>query len=92
MSAAEWYGYVTDVDGDMFTAVLRREGEQDVLADFSAAECGLSGVEAGRYIVVTPDSVRWLELPVWTQEQLDAIRERARRRSRALGFDDRAAS
>lgn len=78
---AEWYGCVTAVNGDMFTADLRREGSPDLFADFSMSECGLSGLEEGDLLVVTPVRVRRLELPPWTQEQLDEIIERARERA-----------
>lgn len=76
----EWHGYVTDIAGDIFTAVLCREGEPDITADFSMSECGLAGAEPGAYLVVTPGSVRRLEMPPWTQEQIDEIRREAERR------------
>lgn len=81
----EWHGYVTDVDGDMFTAELQREGShRRYLADFNMSQCGLSGVRPGDVIVVTPESVRLLDLGTWTKEELDEIRVRARIRSRQL--------
>lgn len=75
---SEWHGWVIETDGDTFTAEIRPESGFPVLeADFSMSECGLSGIEPGHIIVVTPESVRLLELPPWTQEEIDVIRARA---------------
>ena len=82
MSEPQWCGYVTDVEGDIFTAVLRRDGHPDLLADFSMKECGLAGLKPYDDIIVTPDSVRQPDPIVWTQEQLDAIWVRARERAK----------
>lgn len=81
---SEWYGSVTDIDGDMFTAILGREGSPDLVADFSMAECGLSEIKPGDVIVVTPEAVRRLEPRAWTQEELDEILMYAREMSKTL--------
>lgn len=83
----EWHGYVTDVEGDIFTAMLRREGQPELCADFSMRECGIT-VELGHLIVVTPNSVKLLDLGVWTQEEIDAIKARAKERAQRLGFTE----
>ncbi len=86
MSKAQWYGNVTNVEGDIFTAILRRDGQPDLLADFDMKRCGLADIEPGDCIIVTPDPVLRMERPVWSKEQLDAIWVHARERSRRLGF------
>lgn len=72
-----WHGWVIEVNGGTFTADLRRDGRPDICADFSMSQCGLDGIEAGDLIIVTPDSVKRLELPPWTQEEIDDINKRA---------------
>ena len=55
MSKAQWYGNVTNVEGDIFTAILRRDGQPDLLADFDMKRCGLADIEPGDCIIVTPN-------------------------------------
>lgn len=81
---AEWHGYVSNVAGDTFTAILSREGDPGIMADFSMSECELPGITPGDLLVVTPDRVRRLELPPWTREELDDIQAQARRQAAEL--------
>lgn len=78
-----WDGSVIEVNGDIFTVDLRREGAPDMLADYSMKECGIT-VEPGDLLIVRPDSVTRRELPVWTQEDIDAIMARAEKRAALL--------
>ena len=81
----EWEGAVVEVwpDGDTFTVDLRREGDPDLLAEYSMRECGIT-VEEGDLLIVRKDSVVKRNLGRWTQEDIDAITERARVRARKL--------
>lgn len=79
----EWDGRVLEVDGDIFTAVLQREGEPELIADFSMARCGIT-VEAGDLIIVTPQQVTKRDLGVWTAAEIAGIMRRARERSQML--------
>lgn len=78
-----WDGSVVEVDGDIFTVDLRREGDPDMLADYSMKECGIT-VEPGDLLIVRPDSVTKREPRVWTQAEIDAIMARARKRAALL--------
>jgi hypothetical protein len=78
-----WDGSVVEVDGDIFTVDLRREGGPDMMADYSMKECGIT-VEPGDLLIVRPDSVTKREPRVWTREELDAIMARARKRAALL--------
>ena len=82
-AAPQWDGRVLEVDGDIFTAELCREGAPDLLADFSMAECGVT-VEPGDLLIVRPGSVAKRDLGVWTQAEIDEIMRRARKLSRRL--------
>ena len=75
-AAPQWDGRVLEVDGDIFTAELCREGAPDLLADFSMAECGVT-VEPGDLLIVLPGSVVKRDLGVWTQAEIDEIERRA---------------
>ena len=77
-STREWQGLVIEVNGDLLTVELCREGAPDLIAEYSMTECGLSGIEPGDVLAVTRDSVSKLDLGVWTEKDLDEIRERAR--------------
>lgn len=80
----EWSGRVTDIEGDLFTAILTpADGGMELLADFSMSQCGIS-VEAGDLITVTPESVTKVPPRVWSQREIDEIMARARERSRQL--------
>lgn len=83
-----WDGVVTNVwnDGDTFTTELRRDGAPDLIAEFSMRECQLADIEPGSLLIVRPGSVVKRELPVWTQEEIDDIRRRAKIRAARLGF------
>lgn len=78
-----WDGSVIEVNGDIFTVDLRREGAPDMLADYSMKECGVT-VEPGDLLIVRPDSVTKREPRVWTQAEIDAIMARARKRAALL--------
>lgn len=82
---APWDGRVTEVDGDIFTAlVIRRDGiGPELAADFSMARCGIC-VEPGDLIIVSPEGVTKRDLGVWTKEDIDAIMAGAKERSRLM--------
>ncbi len=84
-----WDGTVTDIweNGDTFTAKLHREDAPDLFAEFSMRECGIS-VEPGDLLIITADAVKKRDLGVWTQEEINDIRRRAKARYEQLGFDD----
>jgi hypothetical protein len=77
--APEWDGRVLEIDGDVFTASLQREGAPKLIADFSMAQCGIS-VELGDLLIVTPERVTKRDLGVWTEAEVAAIKRRARER------------
>ena len=79
----QWDGCVLEVNGDIFTAELCREGAPDLLVNFSMAQCGVT-VERGDRLIVRSESVIKRDLGVWTQAELDAIMHRAREQSRRL--------
>jgi hypothetical protein len=81
----EWCGRVTEVEGDIFTALLTPADHDgpELIADFSMAQCGIKP-EPGDILTVTPDRVTRVELPPWTQEEIDEITRRSRARHRQL--------
>jgi hypothetical protein len=81
----EWCGRVTEVEGDVFTALLTPADHDgpELIADFSAAQCGIT-CEPGDILTVTPGRVTRVELPQWTQEEIGEIMRRARARHRQM--------
>jgi hypothetical protein len=81
----EWCGRVTEVNGDILTAMLTPSDHEgpELIADFSMAQCGITA-EPGDILTVTPEKVTVRDLGVWTQPQIDEIMRRARARHRQL--------
>jgi hypothetical protein len=75
-----WHGIVIEVTGDEATVDLRREGSVSMVAEVELARWGLHDVMPGDVLVLDTDAgtVTRLELPAWTQQELDAVHERAR--------------
>jgi hypothetical protein len=70
-------------DGDTFTALVAREGQPELMAEFSMRQCGITAGE-GDLIIVTPERVTKRELRAWTAAEIAEFMQRARRRSRML--------
>ncbi len=71
-----WTGRVSDVEGDLFTAELERPDGPPLVADFRRSL--LPDVRCGDVITVTPSAVERVDLGVWTAEELDRAKARAR--------------
>lgn len=84
-ASAVWDADVLEIwdDGDTFTARLRQNASPDLLAEFSMRQCGIA-VEPGDLLIVTPARVIKRNLGVWTQAELDEIKERAHERFETL--------
>ena len=81
----EWFGRVTDVEGDIFTVIVTPTDHDgpELIADYSMSRCGIT-IEVGDELIVTPYSVTKRPPVVWTKDELAAIMRRARQRSRML--------
>lgn len=85
MTVSRWDGRVLEISGDIFTAevIPADHAGPEMIAEYSMSQCGIT-VAPGDLLIVTPESVVRRDLGVWSKADLDAIRVRARERSRLL--------